>query len=74
MIGMAHLELHTLVTPIIGKLRYHIQNLMDYEEFYIMPLNGCDVLLGMHWVHHMDADIKGHIIVTHRGKKRRPLG
>ena len=26
------------VTPIIGKLRLHIQSYVDAEEFYIMPL------------------------------------
>ncbi|MCO5574795.1 hypothetical protein L7F22_028587 [Adiantum nelumboides] len=33
------------VTPILGKLRMHIQSYVDTEEFYIMPLEGCDVLL-----------------------------
>ncbi|MCO5583442.1 hypothetical protein L7F22_037353 [Adiantum nelumboides] len=34
------------VTPLIGKLRLHIQGYVGHEEFYIMPLEGCDVLLG----------------------------
>ncbi|MCO5591277.1 hypothetical protein L7F22_045258 [Adiantum nelumboides] len=38
------------VTPIIGKLRLHIQSYVDAEEFYIMPLDGCDVLLGIPWL------------------------
>ncbi|MCO5612085.1 hypothetical protein L7F22_066347 [Adiantum nelumboides] len=37
------------VTPLIGKLRLHIKGYMGHEEFYIMPLEGCDVLLGMPW-------------------------
>ncbi|MCO5576664.1 hypothetical protein L7F22_030479 [Adiantum nelumboides] len=38
------------VTPIIGKLRLHIQSYVDAEEFYIMPLDGCDVLLSIPWM------------------------
>ncbi|MCO5546973.1 hypothetical protein L7F22_000412 [Adiantum nelumboides] len=38
------------MTPIIGKLRLHIQSYVDAEEFYIMPLDGCDVLLGIPWM------------------------
>ena len=38
------------VTPILGKLRLHIQSYVDGEEFYIMPLVGYDVLLGMPWM------------------------
>ncbi|MCO5611567.1 hypothetical protein L7F22_065820 [Adiantum nelumboides] len=34
------------VTPLIGKLRLHIQGYVGHEEFFIMPLEGCDVLLG----------------------------
>ncbi|MCO5577201.1 hypothetical protein L7F22_031025 [Adiantum nelumboides] len=33
------------ITPLIGKLRLHIQGYVGHEEFYIMPLEGCDVLL-----------------------------
>ena len=43
------------VTPIIGKLRIHIQDYVDSEEFYIMPLEGCDVILGMPWFHRVRA-------------------
>ncbi|MCO5548592.1 hypothetical protein L7F22_002052 [Adiantum nelumboides] len=35
------------VTPILGKLRLHIQSYVDAEEFHIMPLQDCDVLLGL---------------------------
>ncbi|MCO5589307.1 hypothetical protein L7F22_043273 [Adiantum nelumboides] len=38
------------VTPIIGKLRLHIESYVVAEEFYIMPLDGCDVLLGIPWL------------------------
>ncbi|MCO5599187.1 hypothetical protein L7F22_053287 [Adiantum nelumboides] len=33
------------ITPIIGKLRLHCQEYLGHEDFYIMPLEGCDVLL-----------------------------
>lgn len=47
--NMANPELSTPVTPIIGKLRMHIQDYVDTDDFYIMSLPGCDVLLGMPW-------------------------
>ncbi|MCO5559641.1 hypothetical protein L7F22_013242 [Adiantum nelumboides] len=37
--------LEVAVTPLIGKLRLHIQRYVGHEEFFIMPLEGCDVLL-----------------------------
>ncbi|MCO5577196.1 hypothetical protein L7F22_031020 [Adiantum nelumboides] len=37
------------ITPVIGKLRLHCQGYLGYEDFYIMPLEGCDVLLGIPW-------------------------
>ena len=43
------------VTPIIGKLRLHVPGYVDSEDFYIMPLEGCDVLLGMPWCHKVRA-------------------
>ena len=33
------------VTPLIGKLRLHIQGYVDKEDFYISPLKREDVLL-----------------------------
>ncbi|MCO5612510.1 hypothetical protein L7F22_066778 [Adiantum nelumboides] len=42
------------VTPLIGKLRLHIQGYVGHEEFYIMPLEGC-VLLGMPWFYNHKA-------------------
>lgn len=39
------------ITPIIEKLRLQIQDYVDVEDFYIMPLERCDVLLGMPWFH-----------------------
>ncbi|MCO5564784.1 hypothetical protein L7F22_018452 [Adiantum nelumboides] len=43
------------VTPLIGKLQLHIQGYVGHEEFYIMPLEGCDVLLGMPWFYNQKA-------------------
>ncbi|MCO5551789.1 hypothetical protein L7F22_005291 [Adiantum nelumboides] len=43
------------VTPLIGKLRLYIQGYVDHEEFYIMPLEGCDVLLGIPWFYNHKA-------------------
>ena len=59
------------VTPILGKLRLHIQSYVDAEEFYIMPLEGCDVLLGMPWlyrVHGVLDSFKKTVTLVHRGK------
>ncbi|MCO5584642.1 hypothetical protein L7F22_038573 [Adiantum nelumboides] len=43
------------VTPLIGKLRLHTQGYVGHEEFFIMPLEGCDVLLGMPWFYNHKA-------------------
>ncbi|MCO5581634.1 hypothetical protein L7F22_035523 [Adiantum nelumboides] len=45
--GMACSGHSESVTPIIGKLHLHIQSYVDAEKFYSMPLDGCDVLLGI---------------------------
>ena len=72
--GQADLECpgHSVpVTPILGKLRMHIQNYVDTEEFYIMPLEGCDVLLGMPWCHRKHAVLDAFnrkITLIHRDK------
>ena len=34
------------VTPLIGKLRIHVQDYVDQEEFYVSPLSAEDVILG----------------------------
>ncbi|MCO5578132.1 hypothetical protein L7F22_031970 [Adiantum nelumboides] len=59
------------VTPIIGKLRLHIQSYVDVEEFYIMPLDGCDVLLGIPWLFRVQGIMDAYnkkITVQSRGK------
>ncbi|MCO5552008.1 hypothetical protein L7F22_005516 [Adiantum nelumboides] len=59
------------VTPIIGKLRLHIQSYVDAEEFYIMPLDGCDVLLGIPWLFRVQGFLDAYnkkITVQRRGK------
>ncbi|MCO5591001.1 hypothetical protein L7F22_044977 [Adiantum nelumboides] len=57
------------VTPIIGKLRLHIWSYVD-AEFYIMPLDGCDVLLGIPWMFRVQGIMDAYnkkIIVQSRG-------
>ena len=69
--SMAAPGLSVPVTPIIGKLRLHIQDYVDAEEFLIMPLEGCDVLLGMPWFHRLKAStdfFHRKIAFSHRGK------
>ncbi|MCO5588940.1 hypothetical protein L7F22_042902 [Adiantum nelumboides] len=59
------------MTPIIGKLRLHIQSYVDTEEFYIMPLDGCDVLLGIPWLFRVQGILDAYnkkITVQSRGK------
>ncbi|MCO5603376.1 hypothetical protein L7F22_057526 [Adiantum nelumboides] len=46
------------VTPLIGKLRLHIQGYVDKEEFFISPLKHEDVILGVPWFDHLAASIK----------------
>ncbi|MCO5592680.1 hypothetical protein L7F22_046683 [Adiantum nelumboides] len=43
------------VTPLIGKLRVHVQGYVDQEEFCISPLATEDVILGASWFHHLAA-------------------
>ena len=43
------------VTPLIGKLRIHVQDYVDQEEFYVSPLSAEDVILGAPWFHRMVA-------------------
>ncbi|MCO5575045.1 hypothetical protein L7F22_028842 [Adiantum nelumboides] len=44
-----------VVTPILGKLRLHIQSYVDAEEFHILPFQDCHVLLGnpAQWEHYL---------------------
>ncbi|MCO5610356.1 hypothetical protein L7F22_064592 [Adiantum nelumboides] len=52
--GLACLGHSEAVTPILGKLRLHIQSYVDAEEFHIMPLQDCDVLLGIPWCYRLE--------------------
>ncbi|MCO5579770.1 hypothetical protein L7F22_033632 [Adiantum nelumboides] len=47
-----------VVTPLIGKLRLHIQGYVDKEDFFISPLKQEDVILGDPWFDHLAASIK----------------
>ena len=69
--GLACLGHSECVTPIIGKLRLHLQSYVDSEEFHIMPLEGCDVLLGIPWSYRVHAVVDVHnkkISLVHKGK------
>ncbi|MCO5557152.1 hypothetical protein L7F22_010710 [Adiantum nelumboides] len=60
------------VTSLIGKLRLHIQGYVGHEEFFIMPLEGCDVLLGMPWFYNHKAVLDSFnktITLEIRGRK-----
>ena len=46
------------VTPLIGKLRLHIQGYVDKEDFFISPLKHEDVILGAPWFDRMAASLK----------------
>ncbi|MCO5603052.1 hypothetical protein L7F22_057195 [Adiantum nelumboides] len=46
------------VTPLIGKLRLHIQGYVDKEDFFIFPLKHEDVILGAPWFDCLAASIK----------------
>ena len=35
------------VTPLIGKLRIHMQDYVDHQDFFVSPLQGHDVVLGI---------------------------
>ena len=59
------------VTPLIGKLRLHMQDYMDKEDFYISPLKHEDVILGAPWFDHVQATMKfleQEVLFTIRGK------
>ncbi|MCO5560475.1 hypothetical protein L7F22_014090 [Adiantum nelumboides] len=46
------------VTPLIGKLRLHIQGYVDKEDFFISPLKHEDVTLGAPWFDCLPTSIK----------------
>ncbi|MCO5568579.1 hypothetical protein L7F22_022278 [Adiantum nelumboides] len=46
------------ITPLIGKLRLHIQGYVDKEDFFISPLKHEDVILGAPWFDRLAASIK----------------
>ena len=60
------------VTPLIGKLRLHIQNYSDSEDFFISPLVHQEVILGMPWFHRLYAKIQFPekiVSFTHNGRE-----
>ncbi|MCO5547867.1 hypothetical protein L7F22_001319 [Adiantum nelumboides] len=54
----AFINQEVYVTPLIGKLRFHIQGYVDKEDFFISPLKHEDVILGAPWFDRLAASIK----------------
>ncbi|MCO5569414.1 hypothetical protein L7F22_023126 [Adiantum nelumboides] len=46
------------ITPLIGKLRLHIQGYVDKDYFFIYPLKHGDVILGEPWFDRLATSIK----------------
>ncbi|MCO5610812.1 hypothetical protein L7F22_065053 [Adiantum nelumboides] len=70
--SMAAPRHEVVVTPLIGKLRLHIHGYVGHEEFFIMPLEGCDVLLGMPWFYNHKEVLENFnkkITLENRGRK-----
>ena len=60
------------VTPLIGKLRIHIQDYLDQKDFLISPLKHYDVMLGTPWFHSNKVYIAYSdrlLEFVHRGKE-----
>ena len=59
------------VTPLIGKLRLHVQSYVDKEDFFISPLKHEDVIIGAPWFDRMAATMKfseRKVLFSYRGK------
>ncbi|MCO5589210.1 hypothetical protein L7F22_043176 [Adiantum nelumboides] len=59
------------VTPLIGKLRLHVQGYVDKEDFLISPLKNEDVLLGAPWFDRMAASLtfpERKVTFKHKGR------
>lgn len=51
-------EQEMLVTPLIGKLRLHLQDYMDNNEIFVSPLVHKDVILSMPSFHKNYANLE----------------
>ena len=61
-----------LVTPLIGKLHFHIQNFFNSKDFYVSPIVNQDVILEAPWFHHLYAKIQFQekvVSFTHYGRE-----
>ena len=61
------------VTPLIGKLRVHIQEYVDQEDFLISLLRHYDAVLGTPWSHHKQVQIvypDRLLKFIHKGRKK----
>ena len=59
------------VTPVIGKLRLHINNYFDSEDFFVSPLQTQDIILGAPWFHRVYACLKfpkNFVTISHSGR------
>ena len=60
-----------LITPLIGKLRLHVQSYVDKEDFFISPLKHEDVIIGAPWFDCVGATMKfpeRKVYFSYRGK------
>ncbi|MCO5587194.1 hypothetical protein L7F22_041141 [Adiantum nelumboides] len=61
----------TPVTPLLGKLRLHVQGYVDKEDLLISPLKNEDVLLGAPWFDRMVASLtfpERKVTFKHKGR------
>ena len=61
-----------LVTPLIGKLKIHIQVYVDLDDVLISPLKRYDAVMGTLWFHNNKVHIvylEKFIKFLHRGKE-----
>ena len=59
------------ITPLIGFLQVHVQHFVELEEFYVVPLQSHDVILGTPWFHRKYAQLifpNGLITLSHKAK------
>ncbi|MCO5559899.1 hypothetical protein L7F22_013503 [Adiantum nelumboides] len=71
-VGGAFKGYEVSVTPLIGKLRLHVQCYVDKEDFFISPLKHEDVILRAPWFDRMAAIMKfpeRKVLFSYRGKE-----
>ncbi|MCO5551313.1 hypothetical protein L7F22_004813 [Adiantum nelumboides] len=61
----------TPITPLIGKIRLHVQGYVDKEDFLISPLKNEDVLFGAPWFDRMATSLNfpdREVTFKHKGR------